>query len=90
MCLSIVNGIAAVTLDTLDIMSHYKKSVVRGSRAYKILYEHHLLEIEPLVINCKINNSRDSYSVTVYLEDFEFPCCSSWATPMAFSLNAVS
>ena len=63
-----------MSLVTLDSRSYDKESVVRGNHVYKTVWTPFIGE--SLVVNCEIENSHDSYAVTVYLEDFEFPCCS--------------
>jgi len=71
MHLSIVNG---NELGYIDGTSYNKESVVRGNHVYKTVWTPFIGE--SLVVNGKTDNFRDSYAVAVYLEDFEFPCCS--------------
>ena len=66
--------LSSVHLDTLNGMSYNKESVVRSNHVYKTVWTP--LIGESLVVNCETDNFCDSYAVAVYLEDFEFPCCS--------------
>ena len=64
----------ATSLETPDGTSYNKETVVRGNHVYKTVWTPFIGE--SLVVNGKTDNFRDSYAVAVYLEHFEFPCCS--------------